>query len=99
MNPNNPFKKNIRFGLGVIFTVIEGVLSACVYMAIYLLLQMLLNDSITIEYINNLTILIVGIFVIRLLTYAFGYTQGRLEAELFLDKFVYIWEINLNEFR
>lgn len=69
MNPNNPFKKNIRFGLGVIFTVIEGVLSACVYMAIYLLLQMLLNDSITIEYINNLTILIVGIFVIRLLTY------------------------------
>lgn len=69
MNPNNPFKKNIRFGLGVIFTVIEGVLSACVYMVIYLLLQMLLNDSITIEYINNLTILIVGIFVIRLLTY------------------------------
>ena len=53
MNPNNPFKKNIRFGLGVIFTVIEGVLSACVYMVIYLLLQMLLNDSITIEYINN----------------------------------------------
>ncbi len=78
MNPNNPFKKNIRFGLGVIFTVIEGVLSACVYMVIYLLLQMLLNDSITIEYINNLTILIVGIFVIRLLTYAFGYTQGQI---------------------
>ena len=69
MNSNNPFKKNIRFGVGVIFTVIEGVLSACVYMVIYLLLQMLLNDSITIKYINNLTILIVGIFVIRLLTY------------------------------
>lgn len=25
---NNPFKKNFRFGLGVFFTVLEGILSA-----------------------------------------------------------------------
>lgn len=55
MKANDPFKKNVRFGIGVFFTVLEGLLSACVYMAIYLLLNMLLNNTVTIEHLNNLT--------------------------------------------
>ena len=43
MKANDPFRKNVRFGIGVFFTVLEGLLSACVYMAIYLLLNMLLK--------------------------------------------------------
>ena len=41
MRANNPFKKNLRFGLGIVFTVIEGILSACVYMTLYMLIDML----------------------------------------------------------
>ena len=50
MKANDPFRKNVRFGIGVFFTVLEGLLSACVYMAIYLLLNMLLNNTVTIEH-------------------------------------------------
>ena len=28
MKANDPFKKNVRFGIGVFFTVLEGLLSA-----------------------------------------------------------------------
>ena len=62
MKANDPFRKNVRFGIGVFFTVLEGLLSACVYMAIYLLLNMLLNNTVTIEHLNNLTFLIIGFF-------------------------------------
>lgn len=60
MKANDPFRKNVRFGIGVFFTVLEGLLSACVYMAIYLLLNMLLNNTVTIEHLNNLTFLTGG---------------------------------------
>lgn len=78
MKTTDPFKKNVRFGIGVFFTVLEGLLSACVYMAIYLLLSMLLKNTVTVESLNGLTFLIVGIFVVRLIAYAFGYTQGQI---------------------
>ena len=66
MKANDPFRKNVRFGIGVFFTVLEGLLSACVYMAIYLLLNMLLNNAVTIEHLNNLTFLIIGIMLISI---------------------------------
>ena len=78
MKANDPFRKNVRFGVGVFFTVLEGLLSACVYMAIYLLLNMLLNNTVTIEHLNNLTFLIIGFFTVRLIAYGFGYTQGQI---------------------
>ena len=78
MKANDPFRKNVRFGIGVFFTVLEGLLSACVYMAIYLLLNMLLNNTVTIEHLNNLTFLIIGFFTVRLIAYGFGYTQGQI---------------------
>ena len=69
MKANDPFRKNVRFGIGVFFTVLEGLLSACVYMAIYLLLNMLLNNTVTIEHLNNLTFLIIGFFTVRIWIY------------------------------
>lgn len=92
---NNPFKKNFRFGLGLFFTVFEGLLSASVYMAIYLLISMLLKNNVTHDNLFRLTLLIVTIFLVRLIAYGFGYTQGQIgggavskQIRLFLgDKF------------
>lgn len=95
MKITNPFQKNFRFVLGVIFTVLEGALSASVYMTLYLLILMLLDNNVTLENILKLTGLIVAIFLVRLIAYAFGYTQGQIgggavsrQIRLFLgDKF------------
>lgn len=78
MRANNPFKKNLRFGLGIVFTVIEGILSACVYMTLYMLIDMLIHNNVTGQNLLNLTLLIIGIFLVRLVMYGFGYTQGQI---------------------
>lgn len=78
MRANNPFKKNLRFGLGIVFTVIEGILSACVYMTLYMLIDMLIHNDVTSHNLLNLTLLIIGIFLVRLVMYGFGYTQGQI---------------------
>lgn len=95
MGTINPFRKNFRFGLGIFLTVVEGLLSACVYMSLYLLIDMLIQQRVTNARLVNLTILITGIFLVRLITYGFGYTQGQIggglvsrQIRLFLgDKF------------
>lgn len=95
MKTVNPFRKNARFVLGVIFTVLEGLLSASVYMTLYLLILMLLDNNVTSGNLLKLTGLIVAIFLVRLAAYAFGYTQGQIgggavsrQIRLFLgDKF------------
>lgn len=78
MRANSPFKKNLRFGLGIVFTVIEGILSACVYMTLYMLIDMLFHNDVTSQNLLNLTLLIIGIFLVRLVMYGFGYTQGQI---------------------
>lgn len=103
MRTDAPFKKNVRFGIGVFFTVLEGLLSASVYIGIYLLIRMLLQDNVTIAELNRLTFLVISIFLVRLIAYGFGYTQGQIgggavskQIRLFLgDKFK---KIPLNRF-
>ena len=95
MKISNPFQKNYRFILGIIFTVLEGFLSASVYMTLYLLILLLVDNDVTMENLMKLTGLIVVIFLVRLVAYAFGYTQGQIgggavsrQIRLFLgDKF------------
>lgn len=95
MKISNPFQKNYCFILGIIFTVLEGFLSASVYMTLYLLILLLVDNNVTMENLMKLTGLIVVIFVVRLVAYAFGYTQGQIgggavsrQIRLFLgDKF------------
>lgn len=78
MKTLNPFRKNARFALGVIFTVLEGLLSASVYMTLYLLILMLLDNNVTAGNLLKLTGLIAAIFLVRLVAYAFGYAQGQI---------------------
>jgi len=49
MKITNPFQKNFRFVLGVVFTVLEGLLSESVYMTLYMLILMLLDNKLKIE--------------------------------------------------
>lgn len=78
MRRNQPFEKNIPFGIGVFCTILEGILSASVYAVIYLLVRLLFQDNVTVRHLNQLTILVIGIFGLRLIVYGFGYTQGQI---------------------
>ena len=77
MDENRPFRKNIHFNIGVIFTVIEGLLSGCSYMMIYMVIQILLGKEITMADILMITGILCGIYAIRLIIYSIGYTQNQ----------------------
>ena len=78
MDENRPFRKNIHFNIGVIFTVIEGLLSGCSYMMIYMVIQILLGKEITMADILMITGILCGIYAIRLIIYSIGYTQNQI---------------------
>lgn len=78
MDENQPFRKNIHFNIGVIFTVIEGLLSGCSYMMIYMVIQILLGKEITMADILMITGILCGIYAIRLIIYSIGYTQNQI---------------------
>ncbi|SHH82599.1 ATP-binding cassette, subfamily B [Sporobacter termitidis DSM 10068] len=64
--------------MGVAFTVLEGLLSSCIYFSLYLLIEMLLNHNVSSSRLTQLTLGLAGIFLIRLITYSIGYTQGQI---------------------
>lgn len=78
MDENQPFRKNIHFNIGVIFMVIEGLLSGCSYMMIYMVIQILLGKEITMADILMITGILCGIYAIRLIIYSIGYTQNQI---------------------
>lgn len=78
MDENRPFRKNIHFNIGVIFTVIEGLLSGCSYMMIYMVIQILLGKEITMADILMITGIFCGIYAMRLVIYSIGYTQNQI---------------------
>ena len=78
MNRNDPFKTNTPSRIGIAFTVLEGFLSACSYMIIYVLINTLLQDEMDIVALNRLTAFTVILFAVRTAAYAFGYTQGQI---------------------
>lgn len=78
MRTDNPFKKNIRFAIGTILTVMEGFLSGCTYLSLYLLIKMLISDTVNARQIGLLTAALAGIFLLRLIAYGIGYTQNQI---------------------
>lgn len=78
MKTNNPFRKNIRFAVGIVLTVLEGLLSGCTYLSLYLLIKMLIEGSVTASHIGILTASLTGIFLLRLIAYGIGYTQNQI---------------------
>lgn len=78
MEQYKPFQKNRNFYLGVGCTVLEGLLSGCNFMILYLVMQMLLQKKFLLQPLLAITGLLAGIFLLRLLIYGFGYTQGQI---------------------
>lgn len=78
MTDKNLFHKNIRFYRGLIFTVLEGLLSGSNYIVIYAVLTMLYDGTASMRRIFSLTGLVGAIFVIRLVIYSIGYTQSQI---------------------
>ena len=78
MKETGPLHKNIHFNIGVIFTVIEGFLSGCSYMTIYLVIQILLGKKTTTTDILTITGVLCVVYALRVLIYSIGYTQNQI---------------------
>lgn len=95
MRTEHPFKKNHAFAIGMAFTIIEGLLAGSSFLSIYLVIDMLLSGDVAMSRILWITGVLAAIFLLRLIIYSIGYTQGQIggaavskQIRLFLgDKF------------
>ena len=78
MKQNNFTKKNIRFYVSVVCTVIDGMMAGANFMLLHAAMQGLWDGSLDMSNILRLTGILCGIFVLRLLIYGAGYTQGQI---------------------
>ena len=78
MRDMNLFHKNPRFYLGLLLTVLEGLLSGSNYIVLYAVLKMLYDGSADIRSITRISCLVSVIFLIRLAIYSTGYTQSQI---------------------
>lgn len=75
---NNPFKKDKRFMIGLVLTVIDGLLSGSSYIVLYMVIRMLSGDMITLEQILTATFFLIAIFIVRIIIHSIGYTQSQI---------------------
>lgn len=71
-------KKNKNFYCGVAFTILEGLLSGSNFMVLYAVMQMLYRNEIRLNTLLMLTGALAAIYLLRLIVYSFGYTQGQI---------------------
>ncbi|MDO4266185.1 MAG: ABC transporter transmembrane domain-containing protein [Eubacteriales bacterium] len=78
MMNKSPFCKNRAFYLGVALTVLEGILSGCSYLFIYIVLTALASGTLTAGMVGSVTAVLAAIFLMRLVIYSTGYTQVQI---------------------
>ncbi len=78
MNTESPFRKNRAFYTGVALTILEGVLSGCSYLSIYIVLSGLAAGNLTAGTVGAVTAGLAFIFLVRLAVYGAGYTQVQI---------------------
>lgn len=71
-------KKNINFYIGVIGTVLEGLLSGSLFMLLYSVMQSLWSGEFDLHRSLVLTGVLAVIFLLRVLIYSFGYTRAQM---------------------
>lgn len=74
----NPLKKGSKFYIGMILTVVEGILSGCNFFVLYEVMKMLWNGTADISHITKLSLFLAVIFVLRIVTYSIGYTDNQI---------------------
>lgn len=75
---NNPMKKGARFYSSIILNMMEGLLSGFNFIVIYQAMQFLWAGTTTMPALLSLTGSLGVIFLLRLVIYGFGYTQGQI---------------------
>ena len=70
--------KNRYFYIGVGGTVLEGLLSGSLFMLLYSVMQFLWSGQFDMNRVLVLTGMIVGIFLLRILIYSYGYTKAQI---------------------
>lgn len=71
------FSKDKRFILAIFFNVMEGILSGSVLGMVLMAIDALLTNGLDTEKLMQVSVVIAGIFVLRLVLYAYGYTAGH----------------------
>lgn len=74
----NPMKKGSKFYIGMVLTVIEGMLSGCNFFVLYEVMKMLWNVNADLPHITKLALFLAIIFILRLVIYSIGYTDNQI---------------------
>ena len=85
MKRYDALRKNKNFYMGIIFTVLEGLLSGCNSMVLYTIMLMLYNKSLELPIVLTVTAILGGIYLLRLFIYSFHclvLRKGRLDSIL-----------------
>ena len=75
---SNPMKKNKKFYVGMVLTVIEGLLSGCSFLVLYEVMRELWNGTVDASRLLWMTASLGAIFVLRLVIYGIGYTDTQI---------------------
>ena len=78
MNPNNVWKKNREFYIGVAGTVLEGLFSGSLFMLLYSVMRFLWDGQFDMNRVLVQTGVIAFIFLLRILIYSYGYTKAQI---------------------
>ena len=83
MSGKEVLKKNRNFYIGVIGTLLEGLLSGSLFMLLYLTMLSLWSGEFDLHRSLVLTGILAIIFLCRILVYSFGYTRAQIgDAEV-----------------
>ena len=74
----NPLRWNHKLRVGVICTVIDGLISNFNYVILFMVIHLLHTNSVTLEKLLHYVLLLGIFYLIRCLIYGFGYTQAQL---------------------
>ncbi len=77
MNESNVMKKNNSFYLSMVLNVLEGMLSGFNFMLLYHCIKALWEDNLSPELLFTFTGTLVLVFMVRMIIYSIGYTQGQ----------------------
>lgn len=76
--PNNPMKKGARFYVSIVLNMLEGLLSGFNFIVLHQAMLLLWTGATAMPALLSLTGSLGIIFLLRLIIYGFGYTQGQI---------------------
>jgi ATP-binding cassette subfamily B protein len=77
MERRSLLKKNGRFYASILLNILDGMFSGTGFMVFFLVLRKLSSNSLTAEIIIKYSIVLTALYILRLILYITGYTQGQ----------------------